>query len=239
MHVPTQPKPLSRGFLGLFRWAFVPLGLLSLVAVGVHVAADALDDALLPSLQSLDVWFDSLFASHTSTATWVHVVESREQTLIARGLSLGLEVLTDIFYALPLLSFSTSDSSNVLLRSTPQPKMKLARPALILLPLFTFLFVCAGALAISRLVESTVYFGLSGDLASPETAAISARGISVFSVLLAITSLGIHALSDTFKRAQQRSLIHSFGGIRRSLLAVPLVLVMAVEALTYLSMILK
>ena len=31
-------------FFGAFRWAFMPLGLFALVAVGVHAAADVVDD---------------------------------------------------------------------------------------------------------------------------------------------------------------------------------------------------
>jgi hypothetical protein len=206
---PEQRKSESTSFLGLFRWAFLPLGLLSLVAVGVHLAADALDDALLPSLQILDVWFDALFAQSSVTASWVNAIESKEQTLIARIISLALELMADFFFAIPLLGFTTSvPSTSVLLIQPAKPKADFRKP---------------------------VVLGLSGDVASPDVAAILARGLSITSVILVLLSLGIHAATDAFERAKKITQASGyFIGLWRCLLALPLCIVLCIEAFTFL-----
>jgi hypothetical protein len=233
---PEQRKSESTSFLGLFRWAFLPLGLLSLVAVGVHLAADALDDALLPSLQILDVWFDALFAQSSVTASWVNAIESKEQTLIARIISLALELMADFFFAIPLLGFTTSvPSTSVLLIQPAKPKADFRKPVVLLLPVITLLFVFAGSFAVSRLVESTLFLGLSGDVASPDVAAILARGLSITSVILVLLSLGIHAATDAFERAKKITQASGyFIGLWRCLLALPLCIVLCIEAFTFL-----
>ena len=63
MATPSAPA-LTRisSFFGYFRWLFMPLGLMALVAVGVHAAADTVDDRLLWLVQGLDAWMDGHFA---------------------------------------------------------------------------------------------------------------------------------------------------------------------------------
>ena len=62
----------------------MPLGLMALIAVGVHAAADTVDDRLLWLVQGLDAWLDGYFAQVEMLQSWVDKFGSREQH---RGLS--------------------------------------------------------------------------------------------------------------------------------------------------------
>ena len=98
---------LSR-FIGGFRWAFMPLGLLALIAVGVHAAADTLDERLLSLVDMLDAAFDRLVGASTLTEGWVDLISLEERTQIARGLALAWELSVDLVLALPALGYRES-----------------------------------------------------------------------------------------------------------------------------------
>lgn len=69
------------------RWLFMPLGLLALIAAGVHAAADVVDDHLLGLVETSDLWFDNLFVQNERFAAWAAWVDVRERTVIARALA--------------------------------------------------------------------------------------------------------------------------------------------------------
>jgi hypothetical protein len=177
----STPGGVSR-FFAAFRWAFMPLGLFALLAVGVHAAADVVDDRLLRAVEWLDALFDGLLAQSGPTAAWVNRIDSRERTLIARGIALAWELSVDVFVAVPALGYDEVDAVEkkfAMTRETwhtlfqrvnakPTP-MRLIRPAV------TAVFSLAGASAVSRLVESTLFVGLVGDVTSAEVAAPLAR----------------------------------------------------------------
>jgi hypothetical protein len=209
--------------MGLFRWASVPLGMMCLVAVGIHLAADGLDDALLPALQPVDAFFDSLFSD---SATWVNAIESRQIALIARGLSLALELLGDFFFAIPLLGFELKTSAE----SLPRLRTLFLRVPTIFFPALTFVFVFAGALSLSRLVESTAYLGLSGDVTSPKVAAVVARFLSALCVALVLFSLGLKAIDSSWQRGWRLGQKGWRAGFLRCGLALPLAVVALLQA---------
>ncbi len=232
-------------FFGAFRWAFMPLGLFALVAVGVHAAADVVDDKLLRAVEALDVFFDGFFAEHEATAAWVNKIDSRERTLLARGLALAWELAVDAFIALPALGYDELDEKErkfsliketwrtLLQRVNQQPTpMRLVRPFV------TSVFVFGGAYAVSRLVESTLFVGLVGDVAPADVAAPVAR-------ILAGTAMTIVVLSHAW-RAVLRSLQHAdetciaskhpwVAGLWGSVLSFPLALALLLEAEALLS----
>ncbi|MFZ5439700.1 MAG: hypothetical protein ACOZQL_06810 [Myxococcota bacterium] len=232
-------------FFGDFRWAFMPLGLFALVAVGVHAAADVVDDRLLRGVEWLDAVFDGLLARWDVTAAWVNRIDSRERTLIARGLALAWELAVDVFVALPMLgyeeveaqekrfSFNRETWRTLLHRLNRQPTpMRLTRPVL------TFAFAFSGAYAVSRLVESTLFVGLVGDVAAADTAATVSR-------IFAGTAMTILLFSHCW-RATLRALQHAdetcvraarpwLAGLWGSGLAVPLVLALLLESEALLS----
>lgn len=235
---------LSR-FFGNFRWAFMPLGLFALVAVGVHAAADVVDDRLLRGVEWLDAAFDTLLARAELTAAWVNRIDSRERTLLARGLALAWELGVDFFFALPLLgyeevdaqekkfSFSRETWRTLLHRLNQQPTpMRLTRP------LLTLAFAFAGAYAVSRLVESTLFVGLVGDVAPPDVAGTVSR-------IFAGTAMTILLFSHCW-RAALRALQHAdetcvkakrpwLAGLWGSALGLPLVLALLLESEALLS----
>src|SRR4051812_50196572 len=76
---------LWAGAIGAFRWAFMPLGLLALIALGVHAAADVVDDRLLWCVDQLDAVFDAVVGHFTLTESWVHWIDlERRETLPRR-----------------------------------------------------------------------------------------------------------------------------------------------------------
>jgi hypothetical protein len=93
-------------WLARFRWAFMPLGLCALVAVGVHAAADAVDDRLLWGLDRLDAGFDRLFDASPATHAWALAVGAKERTFFARAVTLLWELAADVVLALPLLKYA-------------------------------------------------------------------------------------------------------------------------------------
>jgi hypothetical protein len=233
-------------FFGAFRWAFMPLGLFALVAVGVHAAADVVDDKLLRLVEGLDVWLDGLLAQSERTAAWVNTIDSRERTLIARGVALAWELAVDAFIALPALGYDELDAKErkfVLLKDETWRTL-IARvnnqptPMRLVRPLVTAIFVFGGAYGVSKLVESTLFVGLVGDVAPADIAAPIAR-------ILAGTAMTIVLFSHAW-RAVLRSLQHAdatcqaskhpwMAGTWGSVLAFPLAVALLLEAEALLS----
>lgn len=232
-------------FFGAFRWAFMPLGLFALIAVGVHAAADVVDDKLLRAVEWLDVFFDGILAQSETTAAWVNKIDSRERTMIARGLALAWELSVDAFIALPALGYDELDEKDrkfsliketwrtLLARFTKQPT-----PMRVIRPLVTTIFVFGGAYGVSRLVESTLFVGLVGDVAPADVAAPLAR-------IFAGTAMTIVLFSHAW-RAVLRSLQHAdvtciaskhpyMAGLWGSVLSFPLAVALLLEAEALLS----
>ena len=232
-------------FFGAFRWAFMPLGLFALVAVGVHAAADVVDDKLLRAVEWLDVFFDGILAQSETTAAWVNKIDSRERTLIARGLALAWELSVDAFIALPALGYdelAEKDRKFSLIKETWRTLLarftKQPTPMRVIRPLVTAIFVFGGAYGVSRLVESTLFVGLVGDVAPADVAAPLAR-------LFAGTAMTIVLFSHAW-RAVLRSLQHAdatciaskhpyMAGLWGSVLSFPLAVALLREAEALLS----
>lgn len=209
----TSSSPLGRvsGFFGIFRWAFMPLGLFALVAVGVHAAADLVDDRVLRVVEALDAWADSLLAQTESLAAWVNRIDSRERTLIARAIALAWELAVDGFIALPLLGYDETTEQErrfafrqetwrtlfARLNQKPTP-MRLVRPFV------TGVFVIGGAYAVSRLVESTLFVGLVGDVAPADVAQVVARVLGGLAMALVLFSHGWRAVLRALEHADAR-----------------------------------
>lgn len=238
------------GFFGAFRWAFMPLGLFALVAVGVHAGADLLDDRLLRLVESLDAWLDGLFARTESLAPWVHRIDSRERTLIARAVALAWELAVAGLVALPLLGYDEQSEeerrftfrretwrtvlSRLYRRPTP---MRLVRPFV------TAVFVVGGAYAVSRLVESTLFVGLVGDVAPADVAQVVARVLGGLAMALVLSTHGWRAALRALQHADARceeaaksSRVKPWlVGVWGSVLALPLAVALLLEARSLLS----
>jgi hypothetical protein len=232
-------------FFGAFRWGFMPLGLFALVAVGVHAAADLVDDRLLRVVEALDVWFDGVFAQAEWTASWVNRIDSRERTVIARALALAWELVVDGFIAVPALGYTEVDEGQARfvlqhetwrtlfrrLNAQPTP-MRLVRPAV------TLAFAVAGAYAVARLVESTLFVGLVGDVAPADVAQAIARVASGFAFLVVLASLGWRAVARALQHADAACVAAPRPwavGWWGSVLALPLAVAVLLEAGALLS----
>lgn len=251
----TSTTPLGRvsGFFGFFRWAFMPLGLFALVAVGVHAAADLVDDRVLRLVEALDVWLDGLLAQSESLAGWVNRVDSRERTIIARAVALAWELAVDGFVALPLLGYGEASEEErrfafrketwrtlfSRLNQKPTP-MRLVRPAV------TAVFVVGGAYAVSRLVESTLFVGLVGDVAPADVAQVLARVLGGLAMALVLFSHGwravLRALEHADARCEEAAKASKskpyLAGLWGSALAIPLAVALLLEARSLLSFVL-
>lgn len=232
-------------FFGAFRWAFMPLGLFALIAVGVHAAADVVDDRLLRGVEWLDAWLDTLLAGSEHTAAWVNRIDSRERTMIARGIALAWELGVDFFIALPALGYDELDEKDrkfamiketwrtLIARVNKQPTpMRLVRP------LVTTIFVFGGAYAVSKLVESTLFVGLVGDVAPADVAAPIARILAGTAMTIVVFSQGWRAVLRSLQHADATCLesTHPWtAGLWGSVLAVPLAFALLLEAEALLS----
>ncbi|MBN8226473.1 hypothetical protein JYK02_03005 [Corallococcus macrosporus] len=205
---------LSR-FLGAFRWAFMPLGLLALVAVGVHAAADTLDDRLLTAVDRLDSAFDAWVGQFPATASMVDWVSLETRTRLARALALGWELAADLLLALPALGYREVEASRpvepwrpVTASASEASSWKallrrcLRRPTPMrwVRPLATAGVVLAGACTVARLVQGTVYLSwrpLFGDVGADW----AARGLAVAALVGVSVSLGWRAVLRNLQHA--------------------------------------
>lgn len=220
---------LSR-FFGAFRWLFVPLGLFAVVAVGVHAAADLVDDTILRGVEALDAFFDGIFSAHDFTASWVDRVDARERTYLARGLALTWELLADLLIAFPKLGFDEEvlPVRELLSRLNRQPT-----PMRVLRPVITAVFTVAGAYAVSTLVESTLFVGLVGDVANPQVSAWLARVAGGTAMLVVLISHGWRAVLRSLQHADEvcrESKRPWFSGLSGTLIALPLAAALIIHA---------
>ncbi len=203
-------------FVSNFRWLFMPLGLAALLAVGVHAAADTLDDRLLAVADAIDAAFDSLVGRFTLTQGMVEWVALEERTTFARVLALLWELAADVVLVLPVLRYREPELGTrdpwrslrapshpswreLLRRAKQQPT-----PLRWVLPLATAAVALAGACTAARLVQGTVYLtwrGLLGDGVS--------HGLAQLLALLALggvlAALGWRAVLRNLEHADARA----------------------------------
>ncbi len=247
----TAPPPSKVSTaLASFRWLFMPLGLLALVAIGIHAAADLVDDALLGLVERLDSFLDMLWASTQTTSGWAARVGAHEQTLIARAITLVWELAADFFVALPLLGYAEEETDRARFALTPKKtwRMLLARvnerprPMRLVRPVVTAVFAIAGAVAISRLVEGTLVVGLTGDVAPAGVAAVLARVFGSAAIVLVLVSLGWRAVlrslehaDDACEAVEKRSKPSWLLGLWGNALALPLAAAVILDARSFLA----
>lgn len=249
----ASPGPLFRlsRFLDGFRWAFMPLGLFALVAVGVHAAADTLDDRLLSLVDWLDSGFDRLVGRSRLTSPLVDLISLERRTFLARGVALVWELAADLVLALPALGYR-EEAEEDLARARvkpPRPSWRalvercLRRPTTMrwVRPLATSAVVLAGACAVALSIQGTVYLSwreLFGDRAADGLARVLALGALVG----ILASLGGRAVRRSLEHADASSEAHARGrrqalmhGLVGSALVMPLALAAVLDASPVLS----
>lgn len=240
----VTPAARVSGFFALFRWLYVPLGLLALIAVGVHSAADVLDDRLLLGVEALDAWLDGLLAQSPPLAPWVERIDAHERTVIARSLAVVWELGVDLFIAVPAFGYDEDGGARASMRVVLARLSQAPTPMRVLRPLITGVFVIGGAYAVSYLVESTLFVGLVGDVAPPRVASVLARVGSVVAIVTVLASHGWRAVlralqhADEVCEAQPRGRRRWLAGTGGTLLALPLAVALVLQARALLSLVL-
>ncbi|NTX08130.1 hypothetical protein [Myxococcus sp. CA040A] len=260
--MPPRPPPAgpstSTGFvtdvsrlLGAFRWAFMPLGLLALVAVGVHAAADTLDDRLVAVVDRVDAAFDGLVGRYDVTAPMVEWVSLELRTRIARILALTWELAADLVLALPALGYREATAAAVKpaeswraalegqeakpsWRALWQRCLRQPTPMRWLRPLATAAVVVAGACTVAKLMQGTVYLSWR-ELMGDQVADWGARGLSVGALVGVLATLGWRAVLRNLQHAdaacaQERGRRAFTRGLLGCAVVVPLALAAVLDA---------
>ncbi len=254
---PTSARPegpftaLSR-LLGHFRWAFMPLGLLALIAVGVHAAADTLDDRLLAVVDAVDAAFDRVVGRYDLTAPLVDLLSLERRTSLARLLALAWELTADVVLALPALGYREEAALELAPGRTFRVEPRgtwlamlarcVRRPTTMrwIRPLATALVAVAGACAVARLVQGTVYLSWR-ELLGDDVANGVARGLALAALVGLLWRVGWRAVLRNLQHADtaceaQRGFARAFAyGLPGSALMVPLALAAALDASPLLS----
>jgi hypothetical protein len=235
-----QPAPLWKSLsriVAAFRWIFMPLGLLALVAVGVHAAADSVDDRIRWVIEQLDAALDGVFADFEFSRSWVDVIGSVERTHIARALALLWEIAVDLAVAFPLLGYLEESDRAPLINPKQTWSAQLERlkkkptPMRIVRPLVAAVFSVAGAYAIARMVESSLFIALKGGIVPDGVNEPLSRFMSLGALGLVLGTLGwravLRALQHADQTCEKRTAKKSApwtAGLVGSALAVPLAL---------------
>jgi hypothetical protein len=225
----------------------MPLGLFALICLGVHFAADTVDDRLLTLVQAADAWLDGLLAKGESTAAWVDVVGSRQCTVLARSIALGWELLVDGAVGLPMLGYFEAGPGELRLsRDGWKEQFKRVNqkptPMRVVRPVVAAIFSVAGAYAIARMLEGSTFVALKGALGDLEGAGLAARVVAFVGMALVLVSFGVratlrslqHADLACTKREQQKAGPWR-AGLWGNVLALPLAAAVALEARVLLS----
>jgi hypothetical protein len=200
---------------GGLRFVFMPLGLFALLAVGVHAAADTLDDRLLWLIDQLDAGFDALVGGFALTSSWVGWVELEDRTTLARGLALLWELLAVAVLALPVLGYREAERRHAPqglagLLGTPARGWKdifrdvVRRPTLLRVarPLCTAALALAGGCAVGRMVQGAVYLG-SRELLGDDWAGPLGRALALGALCGVLLSFGARAVLYALYRADR------------------------------------
>lgn len=228
---------------GALRFFWMPFGLCALAAVGVHAAADAVDDRLLVLVERLDVWLDGLFSQTQSLQGWVDAVGSLERTRIARALALCWELAVDAGIALPALAWKEREpgSGRPALREVLSRLNQKPTPTRVLRPLAALAFAVAGAFSVSRMVETALFAQLFGSAVPEAAVEPAARLAAALALALVACTLGlrlfVRALEHSDALAGGASGRARFlGGVVVTALAVPLAVAAVVDATPVLAL---
>lgn len=221
----VPPSPAQRQFEGLvtevsrklsgFRWVFMPLGLVALVAVGVHAAADVVDDRILWLVDHADSLFDSLVGRFQATASWVDAVGLEQRVKIARSAALIWELAADLILCWPALGYRERDAKKPVIFETSlqgaggfrQLLRRLrSRPTTmrVFRPLAVGLVALAGGCAVARMVQGAVYLPIRGAIGDGPGGFVG-RAAALVALVAVLYTLGWRAILRTLQDADTMS----------------------------------
>ncbi|HSP80095.1 MAG TPA: hypothetical protein VLQ93_16310, partial [Myxococcaceae bacterium] len=201
----------------------MPLGLCALIAVGVHAAADTLDDRLLALVDAVDSAFDRVAGRYRLTESLVDVLSLERRTTLARLLALAWELGAAVVLALPALGYreraqATPEARWQARLAGPRPGWRellvrcVRRPTTMrwVRPVATGLVVLAGACAVARLIQGTVYLSWR-ELFGDGAADVRAQGLALAALAGLLWRLGWRAVLRNLQHADAASELHARG----------------------------
>ncbi|MGQ0508507.1 MAG: hypothetical protein ACT4TC_24680 [Myxococcaceae bacterium] len=211
-------------FFANFRWFFMPAGLFALVAVGVHAAADVLDDHVLRLFDQLDKVLDSLWGANSLTQPLVDWVGAEQRTVAARALMLLWELVADLLLAFPVLGYAEEAHPKpgkkkflpVESRRFPVLAQRIKqRPTTLRLfrPIATGAMAVAGACAVARMVQGALYLSMHQGIADRFAGPI-ARLFAVLALVGVLISFGWRAVLQSLADADETSELKGLIGRR-------------------------
>jgi hypothetical protein len=232
---------IARG-IARFRIFYVPLAVFALVAVGVHAAADTLDDRILWVVDHLDAVFDGLVGRFELTSGWVHWIDLADRVWIARACAFLWELGADFLLAVPVFSFSMGP-----LPSTRKLREQLSdlvrRPTVLRLtrPICALAVTLAGACAVGRMIQGSLYLGSRG-LFGDSFASLLARAAALVAVVAVCATFGHRAVIGHLRRADalaieeaKRLIVGKSRGLVGAAVLIPLAIAALLDATPLLS----
>jgi hypothetical protein len=191
----------------------MPAGLFALIAVGVHAAADTLDDRILWVVDRADAAFDAVVGAWSLTSGWVRWIDFEDRTWIARAVALLWELSADLVLAVPAFGYRERDKGPpatgfTALVGTPPRRWRemfldvVRRPTVLRVtrPLATAAVVLAGSCAVARMVQAALYLstrgGIGDSLAGP-----MARAAAIGVLLAVLAAFGARAVLRNLQHA--------------------------------------
>jgi hypothetical protein len=193
-----------------------------------------------------DAAFDGLVGRWDATAPMVEWVSLELRTRLARGLALAWELAADLVLALPALGYREARAPKPaeawragLDAGGPRPSWRalwtrcLRRPTPMrwLRPLATAAVALAGACAVARLIQGTVYLSWR-ELMGDNAADWAARGLAVAALVGVLGTLGWRAVLRNLQHADAACEVNGGkGAFRRGLAGCAVVVPLALAAM--------
>jgi hypothetical protein len=194
-------------FFGRIRGLYFPLALFSVLAIGLHVGSDRVDDHLFVLFNAIDAAIDSTMSAvirevftwfgastqtiETVTFRAVDLIDLDTKATAARFGALVVELLSDVLLALPVFFYRSGDAS---IRTTIQRFVgSLKEPTVLKIaaPIAVSCASLAGVFAVSREIQVGVH-ALAAEVIddASKTTIIAAVGglVALFVVLIRIAA---------------------------------------------------
>ncbi|MCC6805913.1 MAG: hypothetical protein IT381_00700 [Deltaproteobacteria bacterium] len=187
------------------------LGAFCLLAMGVHAAADCIDDRIAQGVEGIDAFIDGFFARFDLTRPLVDAIGTRGITRFGRAVAFLWELALDLLVGLSVFAFErrkdTRDSLAAIYKEiakrTQQARSEGARVmAMLVRPVLGACFVLAGSAAVGRIVQGGVTLGLRGWFGGAAPALGQILGLCVLGACLVV--LGVDAIAAAFSRASRK-----------------------------------
>lgn len=202
-------------WLGGGRFLFMPVGLFALVAVGVHAAADTLDDRILWVVDAVDAFVDGHVGAWSVTEGMVHWVDLEDRTWIARAFTLVWELVAILVLALPAFGYREEELKDdsgrySIFLGTSRRRWRdvfrdvVRRPTVLRLtrPLATAAVVIAGGCAIGRMIQGSVYLS-QREWLGDGGAGLLARSFAILALVGVLLAFGTRAVLRNLQHADE------------------------------------